>query len=51
MKTQFKKILVCTFLFAAFSLVGEMDYQDAVAQHKVNCDSASYVNDNYMESE
>jgi hypothetical protein len=41
----------CLFIaiFAAFCVVGTMDYDDAVAQHEINCASATYVNDNNLD--
>jgi len=41
-----KEWLLFASIFAAFCVVGTMDYEDAVAQHKINCASATYVNDN-----
>lgn len=50
-KVKIKRSLIAIVLLAAFSLVGEMDYQDAVAQHNFNCQYATYSVDNHSECE
>jgi hypothetical protein len=46
---KIKELFWGGLLFAAFCLVGTMDYQDEVLQHSVNCQSATYVFDNNLE--
>ena len=36
-------------VLSLMSIANEMDYQDAVDQHEINCASATYVNDNDIE--
>lgn len=38
--------LVVALILIAFCITGTMDYNDAVAQHSVNCESATYAHDN-----
>ena len=43
--------LVIALILIAFCITGTMDYNDEVAQHSVNCESATYVNDNNLNCE
>jgi len=40
---------IAIIILSAYSVAGEMDYQDAVAQHAKNCESAIYINDNNLD--
>lgn len=40
--------LIFALIFGAHLLTGTMDYEDAVLQHSVNCESATYVIDNNL---
>ena len=46
-----KEWAVLALILGAFCLTGTMDYNDAVLQHGVNCQSATYVNDNNLNCE
>jgi hypothetical protein len=52
---EIKKALkewLCWFaFFALICVAGTMDYNDAVLQHDVNCQSATFVNDNNLNCE
>ena len=45
-KQHIKPMLVMLFFICAYSIAGNMEYQDEVAQTKINCASATYANDN-----
>ena len=49
-KNEIKKAVkewgIFALIFGAYLFTGTMDYEDAALQHGVNCDSATYVNDN-----
>ena len=43
-----KELLIAALIIGAFCVTGTMDYEDAVLQHSVNCQSATYVIDNNL---
>lgn len=50
-KRSFVEWSILAGLLVAYLVVGTMDYNDAVAQHEVNCSSATYSSDNNLECE
>ena len=48
-KTAIKEWSAGFVLFALILLAGTMEFSDEVAQHKINCASATFVNDNNLE--
>jgi len=47
-KKSIKEWCVFALIFGAYLLTGTMDHEDAVLQHGVNCESATYVFDNNL---
>lgn len=45
-KQHSKPLAVLVLILSAYSLVGVFEYEDEVLQHQVNCQSATYENDN-----
>ena len=50
-KERLKTLAVVVAILSLVSIASEMDYQDAVAQHAVNCSSSTYTYDNKGECE
>ena len=48
-KKTLKAWAVGLIVLSAFSIAGEMDYQDEIAKHSKGCESATYAFDNKLE--
>lgn len=45
-KEKLKPVAALVLILTAYSLVGAFEYEDEVLQHQINCQSATYANDN-----